>query len=153
VKPTYLAVRDCTHHYQPELLKIVSQGGYVLACARKHTTPTAFRAGDSSQGLLAPPSQNNSTDVWFLYRRHRVVFVIDTSSSMRMLRGVVPARIRSPVPHSALAAGTTDSPLHTVARTLRDCFTGLARPLGGVGHQVRACLVLSQATHRGGITD
>ena len=65
------------------------------------------------------------SQVWFIYRRHRVAFVIDTSPSMRTLRG---SRDRPP--------------LSVAAEALRSCFLGLVRPMGLVQrHEVLVSVV------------
>ena len=64
--------------------------------------------------LCPPPDRTRGTEVRFLHRHHCVVFVLDTSPSMRTLR-------------SSSAA----PPLSTAANALADCFRGLVRPIAG----------------------
>ncbi len=90
---------------------------------RLHGEPSVVRARGSGDlqkpALLVPPSERKGTEVWFVHKRHRVVFVVDTSPSMRTMRGVDGA-----------------SPFSAVASALAGCFHGLARPMGSLHQEV-----------------
>jgi hypothetical protein len=80
--------------------------------------------------MLVPSAERKGTEVWFVHKRHRLVFVIDTSPSMRTLRG----------------AG--DAPLSEVAAALSACFAALARPMGTLRQEVFVSVV-AQVHSRG----
>ena len=85
----------------------------------------AVSSGDERKpGILAPPTERRGTEVWFTHKRHRVVFVVDTSPSMRTLRG-----------------SSAFPPLSTVGAALVDCFQGLARPMGSLRQEVFVSVV------------
>jgi hypothetical protein len=69
--------------------------------------------------LLAPPGERKGSEVWFVNKRHRVVFVVDTSPSMRTLRG-----------------SDGMPPLSAVGAALSESFHGLARPMGNLQQEV-----------------
>ena len=78
-------------------------------------------------GLLTPhTAERKGTEVWFVHERHRVVFVVDTSPSMRTLRG---------------GSDAARTPLAAVGLALADCFQGLARPMGALRHKVHVSVV------------
>ena len=85
---------------------------------------TATTHGDDRKGVVCPPTERKGTEVWFIHKRHRIVFVIDTSPSMRTLRG------------SSVAP-----PLSSVGAALGDCFLGLARPMGSLHQEVFVTVV------------